>query len=233
MTDQRTTYPDGNSVLAAEYVLGVLTREQRDAVTRRLLNDPALQRAVQYWEESLSGIADAIPPETPSANVFSRIEERLFGRETQNARTSFRNSLGLWRGLAAASMTAAIVLALWSPLRDGQPQDDVMVAQVAGTESDVKLAAYYDATTGELRVNRVAGTAVAGRSYELWLIAGQDAPVSLGVLPESNTARIAVPANLRGKFANAVLAISDEPAGGSPTGLPTGAVLATGQLTDI
>ena len=34
-------------------------------------------------------------------------------------------------------------------------------------------------------------------------------------------------------LAGGVLAISDEPDGGSPTGLPTGAVLATGQVLPL
>ena len=107
------------------------------------------------------------------------------------------------------------------------------MAQVAGEANTVKLVAYYDEAKGELRLNRTEGAAATGRSFELWLIAGQDAPVSLGVLPTANTTRLVVPVNIRAKFKGGVLAISDEPAGGSPTGAPTGAVLATGQLASI
>ena len=102
-----------------------------------------------------------------------------------------------------------------------------------GETSSVKLIAYYDDATGELRLNRTAGTAAANRSLELWLIVGSDAPVSLGVLPAENTTRVSIPPHLRRKLQGSVLAISEEPAGGSPTGAPTGPVLGTGQLTAV
>ncbi len=66
----------------------------------------------------------------------------------------------------------------------------------------------------------------------MWLIAGDDAPVSLGVLPDGPV-RLAIAPDLRPRLAGATLAISDEPPGGSPTGQPSGAVLATGPLTEL
>jgi len=41
-----------------------------------------------------------------------------------------------------------------------------------------------------------------------------------------------VPDDLRRRVAGAVLAISDEPEGGSPTGAPTGDVLAVGPVQE-
>jgi anti-sigma-K factor RskA len=69
---------------------------------------------------------------------------------------------------------------------------------------------------------------------QLWLIAGNDAPVSLGVLPAQAMVALQVPAAVSARLApDAVLAVSDEPPGGSPTGQPTGAVLAMGPLNAI
>jgi anti-sigma-K factor RskA len=42
-----------------------------------------------------------------------------------------------------------------------------------------------------------------------------------------------LPEALRGTVAGLVLAVSDEPPGGSPTGAPTGAVLAVGQVSAL
>ncbi len=74
------------------------------------------------------------------------------------------------------------------------------MAQVAAAQGDFKLVAYYDEGKGELRLNRVGGVAASGRSLELWLIAGQDAPVSLGVLPDATTTRVNVPEALTGQI---------------------------------
>ena len=65
------------------------------------------------------------------------------------------------------------------------------------------------------------------------LFTDEDAPVSLGLLPTATNGAILVPVSLRTKLKGGTLAISDEPQGGSTTGAPTGAVLATGQLTII
>ena len=71
-----------------------------------------------------------------------------------------------------------------------------------------------------------APPATAGRAYELWLIPDADAPPqSLGLLPASGRQTVTVPAALRTQ-----LAVSIEPAGGSPTGLPTGPVIYRGVL---
>ena len=52
------------------------------------------------------------------------------------------------------------------------------------------------------------------------------APVSLGLMPASGEVRLALNDRQRAALAAAAnVAVSDEPAGGSPTGAPTGAVL--------
>jgi anti-sigma-K factor RskA len=218
-------------LLAGEYVLGVLPHAERQAFAQRLAREPDLQQLVLDWEERLSPLANEIEPTTPPAAVWKTIETRLFPKQA-NAPTTWWNSLLLWRGLAGSALAAALVLGAVLVNQPSGGEGASLIAQVAG-ESDVKLAALYDPQTATLRLNRTAGSAAQGRVFELWLIAGTDAPVSLGVLTADNVKRITVPAALREKLPNAVLAISDEPTGGSPTGLPTGAVLATGPLTAI
>jgi anti-sigma-K factor RskA len=141
--------------------------------------------------------------------------------------------LSFWRGLAAASIAGVIALGTWNLRSPPVTPETGLVAQVASATPGVKLIAYYDEGKGVLRLNRTEGAAAANRSLELWLIAGSDAPVSLGVLPADSAGAFVLPPAVRGKLQGGTLAISDEPLGGSPTGAPTGAVLATGQLTAI
>ena len=80
----------------------------------------------------------------------------------------------------------------------------------------------------------MAGEPAQGSDFELWVIEGQQAPVSLGVIPEGASARLPVSDQLRAKMVSgALFAISVEPAGGSPTGQPTGPVVAAGDLKSI
>jgi anti-sigma-K factor RskA len=72
------------------------------------------------------------------------------------------------------------------------------------------------------------------RVPELWIIPDDGKPRSLGVMPSGGPSSMPVP---RGHMPHlrrgATFAISREPQGGSPTGAPTGPVVATGKITTI
>ena len=71
------------------------------------------------------------------------------------------------------------------------------------------------------------------RSAELWVIAGDGVPHSLGLLPASGGSMPVGAANRPRLAAGVTLAVSLEPIGGSPTGLPTGPVVAKGTLSRV
>lgn len=223
-----------DDMLAAEYAVGTLPHDERVSFEKRLAGNPALQERVAWWDRQLAPLAEAIEPVAPPSSLQARIQSRLFGPELE--RTQWWDSVGIWRGVAIASLVGLIVAGglLFNTVREAAPDRNVLVAQVAGQTSDVRLTALYDEGTSKLRLKRTAGQAAAGRDLELWIIAGGNAPVSLGVLPASSNFEIEVPAALQASLVDgAVLAISDEPSGGSPTGQPTGDVLATGAVTKI
>ncbi|MEC7299633.1 MAG: anti-sigma factor [Pseudomonadota bacterium] len=107
-------------------------------------------------------------------------------------------------------------------------------ARIAAQDNAVLFAAAYDADTGQLALEYQAGSHPPDRSFEFWLIAEGEAPVSVIVWPDGSPAEVVTLSDeLWAKVPGAVLAISDEPAGGSPTGQPTGAVVAVGQIEPI
>jgi anti-sigma-K factor RskA len=72
------------------------------------------------------------------------------------------------------------------------------------------------------------------RVLELWLIGPGEKPRSLGLIDAGRPVHINLPAELIQRIAaDATLAVSLEPPGGSPTGLPTGPVIANGKLTNL
>ena len=74
----------------------------------------------------------------------------------------------------------------------------------------------------------------ADRAAELWLSPSGGAPQSLGVIDPTHTGRMSIPQALRaGLGADALLAVSVEPLGGSPTGQPTGPVVAKGAMQAV
>jgi anti-sigma-K factor RskA len=231
MTSRTPVLNEKDNITAAEYALGVLQGDARVNFARRIESEPTLAATVRGWDEHFANFAEDIAPVQPPAHIEKALEKRLFADASSRSKPSFWNSLALWRGLAIASLAGVLALGVWT-LKPA-PANHALVAQVAAQQGNFKLVALYDNATGELRLNRVEGTAASGRSHEVWLIAGTDAPVSLGILADAATTRVTVPTALRAKFASGILAVSDEPKGGSPTGAPTGAVLATGALTEV
>lgn len=71
----------------------------------------------------------------------------------------------------------------------------------------------------------------AGKDFELWIIRGKEKPVPAGLLRagQSGTVLASIDPQLLAGGADA-LAVSVEPTGGSPTGLPTGDVVLVGAL---
>ncbi|WP_214470418.1 anti-sigma factor [Mesorhizobium sp. dw_380] len=228
----------GDDMFAAEYVLGVLPADERRIASRRIDSEADFARLVDGWEVRLSPMAAAYPETEPPASVKAAVDRRLFASTPATraeARGGLWSSLAFWRGLAAAAV-AALAIYIAVPYVNPpavQPQTR-LVASLAADGSDVKYLAVYDAAHHEVGLSHVSGERAAGKDFELWMIEGKNAPVSMGVIPVGATARIVVSPAAQQKLAQgAVLAVSLEPVGGSLTGQPTGPVVAAGDLKSI
>jgi anti-sigma-K factor RskA len=91
-----------------------------------------------------------------------------------------------------------------------------------------------DQQSRTLIVRRVSAAPEQGRSYELWLTAkGASAPKSLGVVGNDEFTQRPIPGNFDlATLRTASYAVSLEPTGGSPSGVPTGPVLFTGNIVE-
>lgn len=218
MTDDLPLSPlDEDDALAAEYVLGVLDLPERVAAETRMKNDTAFAARVAAWETRLEGL-NAGYDEVPAPDLMPKIEARLFPTPAKAQRPLFR-----W--LAGALTAAAVAVAAVALLQPAPPAP--VVATLGEADAPLRFEARYDGAA--ITVTRVAGTpAPAGQVQELWIIAPDAAPVSLGLL-EAESLTVAYPQAPAGW----TLAVSLEPAGGSPTGAPTGPVLAAGTITDL
>lgn len=226
-----------DDLLAAEYVIGVLASDERQAVENRMRTDSAFAALVESWEVSLSPLADAYDEEPPPPEVKRALDRRLFGKGKPPARSGgLWESLALWRGMAAAAVIGLIVaVAIPWFLPPEQPAfGPQLVTYLDGQGNVVRFVAVYDPARERIGLYRIAGETAAGRDFELWVIEGDAPPASLGVIPEGDTFALRPDTALRQKISDgATFAISLEPEGGSPTGAPTGPVVATGSLKRI
>lgn len=213
--DLPLTPDEADDALAAEYVLGVLAHQDRLAAEARVKSDPAFAARIGAWETRLADLNDGYN-EAPAPNLLPQIEARLFGQKRRYP---------LWGWLAGALAAAAVALVALAVLLPTAPAP---IVATLGAETDpLRFEARHDGQN--LIVTRVAGSpAPAGQVQELWIIAPDAAPVSLGLLTDAPLT-VAYPDTPTGW----TLAVSLEPAGGSPTGAPTGPVLAAGTITDL
>jgi anti-sigma-K factor RskA len=229
MIDEPLETPEErDAALAGEYVLRLLPPEEAAVCAAREATDPGFAAQVATWRADLERLDGAFAEAAPPAGLERRIEARLFGREPSGLARLWR-SVGLWRAVAAAAVLAALWVGVLAP---PAPQP-TLVSALAPVNSDVELLAVYEPRQAVLSLNRTSGAPAAGRSFELWLIEGGQPPVSLGVLPETVEARVPVPEALAARLGpGAQLAVSDEQAGGSTTGVP-GEVVALGGVAEI
>ncbi|SEK39366.1 Anti-sigma-K factor RskA [Roseovarius nanhaiticus] len=234
--DPKGELPPGEDdrILAGEYALGLLKADAAADFEARLAREPALRRLYAEWAEDLAGLTDELEEVAPPGGMQASIEAQLFGANPRRPFAGLRGLGWLVGGAVAAALALYVTLNAGllgqGPTLPGAPD---YTAQVAAEDGSLRILASYDIEEAGLRVEERSGTAPEGRVLELWLIAGQDAPVSLGVLPEGEGGLMPIDPAIAPRLPGGVLAISEEPRGGSPTGAPTGRVLATGAITPL
>jgi anti-sigma-K factor RskA len=215
---------------AAEYALGVLAGQEHEAAARRVARDRAFAALVAAWEERLAPWAAEIPEVAPPPRVWERISAQLPGTERQGPR--FWQSLVFWRSFGIVSALAAACLAVLLYLSAGS-QQAALVASIEGGGERIFVAA-VDVKRAAIAVVPATYRPDPTRVPELWLIPSGGKPLPLGVLPVDRPAQIAIPSAFADQARRgAVLAVSLEPPGGSPTGQPSGPVIGSGTLTNL
>jgi anti-sigma-K factor RskA len=212
--------------LCGEYLLGTLRGAARRRFERAQREEPRTALRLKYWQQIFAPRYSRLIEAQPSLKVWNRLEREL---GLSRYRAPWHRRLGFWRGWAAAA-TAALLFALGLQMWPGPAP--VQIAELAGKDpaSRVTAALYRDGRTLELRAARplIAGPA---QSYELWLLPAEGgAPISLAVLGALDARFQLAASHVQRLRAGGKLAVSVEPAGGSPTGAPTGPVILVGDL---
>ena len=213
--------------LAREYVLGTLRGRARARFARIIGASLPARRAVLGWEKQLAPLARAVPAVEPPPHVWDRIETATGSRAARPTGTA----AGLWRALAAG-LAALAVLVVGVYLGQQRPEPAQYVAVISDQATPIWL---LQAFTEELRVNTINARPIPlANAYELWMLPDGAPPVSLGLLPAAGNAALPLDAQALAVLAQTMtLAVSLEPAGGSPTGAPTGPVLFTAPLLRV
>lgn len=253
------TMPEGvpqdgsDEALAMDFALGALDGDAMRAAELRLRRDLVFAANVAAWQRQLAPLATEVAPVPPQATVWSSIDHELFRAPAAAAAAPRRSglaSLALWRNLAIG-MTGVAAVALG--LLVVRPSDEqattsrprvtmpantgrLLAASMASTDKDaaVVLTATYDPDRGQVVLTPAAPENKRGLTPQLWVIVGKEPPKSLGTIDLSGAQAVEIPETVRAQIkTGATLAISLEQPGGSPTGAPTGPIVATGTLGAI
>ena len=237
-------------LLAAELALGLLEGDERLAAERREAADPMFAAQVAAWIERLAPMLGAVSERVPPETVWSAIERAVEGAPAEAPLpgnvVQLRRKVSLWRGYSAGMTALAACLALVVgldvagdapvPVVATTPQTPppLLAAALAPEGGPVGATAAFDMARGELILTPAGMALEQGRDAELWIVPKSGDPRSLGVLQSQGPARITLRPELAVMLRDSgTLAISSEPRGGSPTGLPTGPIVAAGTLTQI
>lgn len=225
--------------LAAEYVLGTLSREERQTVAERRAADKALDRAIEAWERRLSPLVETVAPVAPSPNLYNKIRAQiglsqhvvsLKAREHALARRANR-----WRNAFAGATALAASLAGVIVYRDAVvPKEATQYVAVLNAGSDMPaFLLTVDTKTNMCVITAVNPPQQSDKTYQVWMVSDKmPKPKSLGMVNKPGEMQT-MPMQAGPEmdlFMNASFAVSVEPMGGSPTGLPTGPVLFSGKL---
>ena len=249
MSDVGSTAP-GDWILAAECALGLLDGDEKARADRRLEEDPEFAALVSEWERRFAGLAAGLPEIAPPADVKRRIDAALFEEaEAPNAAranapprrasplSSYWRNIAFWRFAAAglAASLVATVLALYAVVRQSAPTGvPAPLIAVLTTPDAPSLLVEIDDAGRRVTVAPFDLADVADDNFpetELWLIPAGASPRSLGLInPDGAELSLSAFNAEYARRVGASIAVSLEPAGGSPTGAPTGPIIAMGAI---
>ena len=216
---------DELDALAGEYVLGVLDDAQRREIDTARAGNGALEQAIRFWEDRLSSLAELAPPAAPPPDGWERVAARL-ALPQEPARV--KNPAVPWRWATAVATAVAAVLALYIAMAPPAAAPHFVAILHAPQQDQPSFVATVERNGLVLRAVATA-TPPADHAFELWIIPrGATAPAPLGMIPADGRLQLATLTTPVGE--GGTLAISVEPPGGSPTGLPTGPVVYVGPV---
>ncbi len=225
--------------LAAEYVLGTLTREERQSVAERRAADKALDRAIDAWERRLAPMVETVSPLAPSSNLYNKIRAQiglsqhvvsLKAREQLLTRRAAR-----WRNafVGATAVAASLVGVLGYREMVGRKEATQYVAVLDSGNDMPAFLLTVDTKTNMAVITAVNPPAQSDKTYQVWMVSDKmPKPKSLGLVNKPGEMQM-MPMESRSEMdllMNASFAVSVEPMGGSPTGAPSGPVMFTGKL---
>lgn len=225
--------PAERRALIGEYVLGLLDEAEAAEVRELIEHDSEAAQMALQWQQHFLELSDQLPPQTPSAHLWQRLQDSLGLTPTVNrvnAWLAWWQSLTTWR-LTSAALALALIVALMPNLwRTDMPGSSyTVVMQAPGEAAKPGWVVHVDGT-GNLHLQPLLDDQIpADRSVQFWtLIDPAIGPRSLGLVEPGKALQLSAE-QIGAVQAGQLFELTLEPAGGSPKDRPTGKVLYIGR----
>ncbi|EWY40801.1 hypothetical protein N825_33265 [Skermanella stibiiresistens SB22] len=227
-------------LLAAEFAMGTLEGDALERAERLVAEDPTFARDVEAWRQRLGALDRTAAPEKADDALWKRIEQSLDGADDIRTEAAVPGhapkaaaNQNFWKRCAMGGLAASLLLvvglvtavATW-------PAEPLYVAVLlADDRRPGALIQIYE--NQEVKLVPLQEFAIpAERVFQVWTLpTPQSAPVSIGLLSQARSMRLNL-SDLPSPASDQFFEITLEPAGGSPTGLPTGPILYKGNAAE-
>lgn len=232
-------HPKLKKALINDYVIGAMSTQARRRFERLLMTDPELRTLLNQSEQKWNRLAERIPPMAVPTDLWKRIEQRIFGATPQTVTQTMKASNdSVWKGWAVAASLAAVFLTGYIVMQTQKPIGQAgYMAVVLNQTQQPSWHVSIDPDNNTLAITALAEqTLPDDKAFELWLIAdNQPQPVSMGLIPPKGRVVLPLDKTLAQGLHQvpAKLAVTVEPAGGSPTGQPTSAPIYIGNMVEF
>lgn len=234
MSDIGPEMPEDDA-LAAEHGLGVLTARERAAAELRMAREPDFAAKVEAWRERLAPLAEGVAPVAAPASLWPRIARSLPANDNLRRMKFWRGATMGSLGLAVASLAVVAVLATRPPQVITPVPAPMMNARLMTNGGQPLFLAAYDPERKSVLVASLVPLGTdPNHSHELWLISADGKPCSLGLVEPGASKSMPISDEVAVMATEgASMAVTVEPAGGSPLDGPSGPVAAVGKLARI
>ena len=228
-----TQQPAERRALIGEYVLGLLDAAEAAEVRELIEHDSEAAQMALQWQQHFLELSDQLPPQTPSAQLWQRLQDSLGltpAVSNVNSWLAWWQSLTTWRLTSAALAFALIIAVLPDVWRtDTAANSYTVVLQAPGEAAKPGWVVHVDGS-GSLRLQPLLADQIpADRSVQFWtLIDPAIGPRSLGLVEPGKPLQLSAE-QIGAVQPGQLFELTLEPAGGSPKDRPTGKVLYIGR----
>jgi anti-sigma-K factor RskA len=218
--------------IADEYVLGLMEPAEASAIEVEMEQDAELRSAIAASRDRFLPLDAGVEPAPVGEALWQKIEatlpEQVRSVDRPLPEPANDNRWKSWRMTAVSAIAASLVLALglgFSLLRTTEP----LVIAVLVNETGEVQAVVEDFGNEHATIRLLSDFSIpADKTMQVWTLPSREmGPVSLGLINGVRSAKVDAPA-LPVPKNDQLYEITVEQAGGSPTGRPTGPILAKG-----